>query len=330
MIQVRSELLDPPKISPLNGWEFRFVAAGFTRDSVAKNYNLRLQVFDQFDSGKADMAARLLLRLWDLNRQRLNLDHARNYHLRTVQVYLSFGGEPGAEQKFMLDPEVLDVRNDPVRVNNIYVYAITTIDDPLEFARELAHEYGHAILQRIGSGYSEPESWATGDIGERIYLMWLLEGMKAGKIGPADVMGASQAKMQAFYDKVTLPDLKRVATKGPDIPRLTKRDKAAFDELLGLATYTASIVPHKMLGRAFALTTSSDPEHFLKAIIEATSEKPSWVVTVPQSLKGLAIWIPLHKGKVEGAKELRRQGDWVKIQPTSDKVTVVNEQEDKS
>ena len=330
LIQVRSDLLDPPKKSPLQGWEFSHVAAGFARDSVAKDYNLRIQVYDQFDSGKSDMATRMLLRLWDLNNQRLNLDHARSYYRRTVQVYLAFGGEPGAEQKFMKDPELLDEWKNPVQVNNIYVYAITTIDDPLEFARELAHEYGHAILPPIGAGYKEPENWAIGDIGERIYLMWLLEGMKAGKIGPDDVMGASQAKMQAFYDKVTLPDLKRVATKGTDMERLEKMDKAAFDELLGLATYTASILPHKMFGRAIVLTSSSRPESFVTAIVEAASERPDWEVTVPQSLKGLAIWIPLQKGKVVGAKELRRKGDWVKIQPTSKNVRVVNEKQDKS
>lgn len=330
LIQVRSTILDPPKRSPLNGWEFPHVAAGFTRDSVEKNYNLRIQVYDQFASGKTDMAVRMLLRLWDFNRQRLNLDHDAQYHLRTVQVYLAFGGKPGAEQKFMEDPEVLDGFNAPVKVNNIYVYAITTLEDPLEFARELAHEYGHAILPPLGNGFEEPEPWANGDVGERIYLMWLLDSMKAGKIGPADVMGASQELLQAYYEKVTLPDLKRVGTKGPDMAVLKKRDQASYDELLGLSSYVASLMPNKMFGRSIVLPDSPEPESYHDAVIEAASEKPEWEVTIPDGLGGMAIWVPLHKGRVEGAKELRREGDWVKIQPTGGKIKIINEREKQS
>ena len=324
LIQEQTSQLDPPKISPLNSWEFPFVAAGYARANTETSYNQRFQVFDQFSSGKTHMVCRMLLRLWDMNRQRLNLDHALTYHQRTVQVYLAFGGEPGAEQKFMEDPTVFDERNKPVRVNNIYIYAITTLDDPLEFAREIAHEYGHAILPPIGSGYSEPEKWAIGDIGERIYMTWLLEGMNSGKLKPDDVMGTPLSKMDAFYNKVVLPDLSRVATKGPDFDRLKRMDKSGFEEMLGLTSYLASLMPNKVFSRTLVLTGSPDPMDYHKSVIEAATERDTWQAKIPAGLKGQAIWIPLPEGEVKGAKQLQRKGDWVKVQPTSGTFTVVN------
>ncbi|MCH8977801.1 MAG: hypothetical protein IH945_00970 [Armatimonadetes bacterium] len=328
LLQARSEKLDPPKRSPLNGWVFEHVTAGFARDRTDESFNLRFRVFNQYRPDKndpTDYVARMMLRLWDFNRQRLNRDHSDFIHLRAVDVYLVAFGGSGAEQQFMEDPFELDENDRPARANNIYIYSVSNLDDPLEFARELAHEYGHATLPGIG-GYSEPEDWANGDLGERVYMTWLLQAMKAGKLRPADVMHATMDQMQGYYDKTVLPDLKRVGTKGPSLATLARRDKSGYRELLGLASYCAAMMPHKMFGRAVALTASPDAEGFLKGVVEAAAERAEWKVTVPMGLpKNGQIWVPMAKGKVVGAKELQRRGDWVKIQITTDSVTVVNE-----
>lgn len=326
LLQARSEKLDPPKKSPLNGWVFEHVTAGFARDSTDEGFNLRFRVFNQYrpdEHDPTDYVARMMLRLWDFNRQRLNRDHSDFIHLRTVDVYLVSGGGTGAEQQFIEDPYELGENARPARANNIYVYSVQNLDDPLEFARELAHEYGHATLPGIG-GYSEPEDWANGDIGERVYMTWLLQGMKAGKLGPFDAMHATVDQLQAYYDETVMPDLKRVGTKGPDLAALERRDKSGYRELLGLASYCAAMMPHKMFGRAVALTASPDAEGFLKGVIEAAAEQPEWKVTVPMGLENSPIWVPQKSGALRGAKELQRRGDWVKIQPTTNSVTVVN------
>ena len=327
MIQARNEKLDPPKKAPLGGLMFEQVTSGLARDRTDEAFNLRFRVFSMYrpnENDPTDYVARMMLRLWDFNRQRLNRDHSDFIHLRSVDVYLVTGGGIGAEQLFMEDPEELDELNRPARVNTIYVYSVQSLDNPLEFARELAHEYGHATLPGIG-GYYEPEDWANGDIGERIYMSWLLQGMIAGKLGTNDTMHATVKQMQDYYDKTVLPDLKRVATKGPNLATLRGRDPSGYAELLGLASYCAAMMPHRMFGRAVALTTTPDAAGFLKGVIEAAAEQSEWKVTIPMGLENAPIWVPQQRGAVRGAKELQRVGDWVKIQPTTNAVTIVNE-----
>ena len=49
---------------------------------------------------------------------------------------------------------------------------IDTSKPQAEACRELAHEYGHAVLPAIG-GFKSPEDWANGYLGERLFLRWL-------------------------------------------------------------------------------------------------------------------------------------------------------------
>lgn len=328
LLSARSEKLKSPKRSPLNGWVFEHVTSGYARDKTDEGFNIRFRIFAMYRpdvNDPTDYVARMMLRLWDFNRQRLNRDHSDFIHLRAVDVYLVTGGGQGAEHQFMEDPYEMDEFNRPARANTIYVYSVQSLDDNLEFARLLAHEYGHATLPGIG-GYSKPEGWANGDIGERVYMTWMLQGMRADKLGPADAMHATADQLEAYYNKTVLPDLTRVATKGPNLERLGRRDESGYAELLGLASYCATMMPHKMFGRAIALTATPDAEGFLKGVVEAAAEQAEWKVTMPDGLKGnTPIWVPLQAGTINGATELQRRGDWVKIQPTTNSVTVVNE-----
>lgn len=329
MLQGRSRKLDQPKISPLHGYQFEHVAFGLTRVTEEGEYVPRFRVFNQYralEGDKTDLVVRMMLRLWDMNRRRLNWDHSDAIHKKIVDVYLCFGGEAGAEQKFLKDPYELDSAGRSTRVNNIYVYAITTIDEPLEFARELAHEYGHATLPGI-AGYDEPEEWAVGDIGERVYMSWLLQGMKDEKIFPNDVMQTSLEDMQAYYDLTVLPDLTRVASKGPNLKSLARKDLKGYNELLGLTSYLSAILPNRMFGRSVSLNAEPTAMSYLKAVLDATEEKEEWVVTIPSGYEKDWLWVPLRRGTVSGASVVNRVGDWVKIFPTSDKVTVHNELE---
>jgi hypothetical protein len=266
----------------------------------------------------------MLLRLWDFNRWRLNSDHARIYNQRSVDVYLCFGGTAGAEQITLEDPYEPDGNGNPTLANNIYIYAITTLTDRLEFAREIAHEYGHATWPAVG-GFTKPEKWANGDMGERVFMMWLLQEIEKGVLGTDDIMQAKVEDLRVFYKNRILPDLKRVGTKGPNLATLDGSDEKAYSEFLGLSSYLAAIMPHRMFGRSVFLNPSRSAEGFHRGAIEAATERPEWNVTVPDGLKGEAIWLPLPKGSVRGAKELRREGDWVKVQPTSGVIVVTND-----
>ena len=327
MLQARLKRLEAPKKSPLNAWEFEYLTAGYTRETENENYNIRIRVFNQFrpsEKDPTDFAARVLLRLWDFNRWRLWSDHQLRLHMRTVDVYLCFGGSPGAEQKFLEDPFQADVSGNAPFVSNIYVYAVPSLTDRLEFLRELAHEYGHATWPPLG-GYTKPEQWANGDMGERVFLMWLLKEVEAGRLTPADTMEVALHDLRSYYRSRVLPDLKRVAMKGPDLEVLKQNDEKSYAELLGLTSYLAAVMPYRMFGRVLFLNATGTAEGLHKSALEAAMEKEEWTVQVPDGLAGEAIWVPMAKGSVKGAKELQRRGDWVKIQPTAKDVVVLNE-----
>jgi hypothetical protein len=83
-------------------------------------------------------------------------------------------------------------------------------------------------------------------------------------------------------------------------------------------------MPHPVFARSLFLNPDRTADGYVKGVIEAVGEVASWKLTIPKGLEGKAIWVPLPKGSVQGAKELRREGDWVKIQPTGGAITVTN------
>lgn len=58
--------------------------------------------------------------------------------------------------------------------NNLYLYNITVERSSIEWIREITHEFSHLAFPPIG-GYSEPEYWANGYIGERLIVRWIAE-----------------------------------------------------------------------------------------------------------------------------------------------------------
>jgi hypothetical protein len=44
---------------------------------------------------------------------------------------------------------------------------------PQEWFRQLAHECGHLLLPPVG-GFQAPEAWGSGEVGERLFLYWLV------------------------------------------------------------------------------------------------------------------------------------------------------------
>ena len=326
MLEAQLTKLDPPKRAPLNKLVFEYITAGYARLDAKDDFHLRVRVFTQYrpsNGDPTDLVAQMLMRLWDFNRWRLGVDHSPAIHQKAVDVYLCAGGDPGAEQRVLEDPLEPTPDGRPSRVNNIYIYAVQNIPNALEFAREVAHEYGHASWPPIG-GYKEPEDWASGDMGERVFMTWVMQGMEAKKLGPQDAMNATLTDLQQYYAERVLPDMKRVGTKMPQAGVLKGDDKGAYAELMGLTSYAAAILPYKVFGRSLMLNRDRTALGLYNAVFEACSEVDDWNLTVPQGMEGLALWVPLKSGTVTGAKELRREGDWLKIQPTSANVTVHN------
>ena len=94
-----------------------------------------------------------------------------------VRVWLTDRGNPGGEQMR----------------SNILLSDVDVEREPIEWIREVAHEYGHQVLPRIG--YIEPlDEDASGLIGERLFLRWLAEDV----LGAANARWPSAAARQGF------------------------------------------------------------------------------------------------------------------------------------
>ncbi|HRJ28077.1 MAG TPA: hypothetical protein PLO61_11295 [Fimbriimonadaceae bacterium] len=310
LFQVNMGKLEPPKFCPKDQLVYPFIVAGYGERIVGSGQKeLRFRVFSQDRETAVDEEVmRMLLRLWETNVSRLRLDHSELYNRRIVDVYLQRGGKPGGEHLFDEDEEGGIVR----KVNTIYIYDLATFKDPVEKAREVAHEYGHAALPPIGT-YREPEDWANGPLGERIYLTWLAEELEDNRLGPIDVMGATAPQIRAWIQKNVVPDRDQFALKGLDLKLLGQNSAAAMNAYLGLATWAQAILPERAFARSLILTGSQKATDYAKAVVEAAREQREWVIDPPRELRSKPIWIPLAKGTLSGGSVDRRQGDWALV-----------------
>lgn len=129
---------------------------------------------------------------------------------RFVNVWLSPDGKAGAEEY----------------QGNIYLYAAGESRAPAEWVRELAHEYGHITLPKMGP-YREPEQWASGYVGERLYMKWMLvdNGMADAWDDPID--GA------AYVANQIAPLRERFLNEGPNAKAATQEDADGMDFFIG-------------------------------------------------------------------------------------------------
>lgn len=328
MMVVLNDRLNPPKEAPRDPWLFPYVITGYVRpNGPPEAFIARMRVFSQDRPTSNDPAPgvmRMLLRLWDFNVTKLRIDHSEQYFNSLVDVYLCDEGRPGGEHRFERDEKELDQFGRPRRTNSIYIYDLASFQkDFLEMAREVAHEYGHATLPAAGP-FSAPEDWANGPLGERLYLSWMLEELAAERLDRADTMGATTQMLQRYVDNAVMPLTVEAATKGPQPGLMLKMDAPAMTLYLGQALWAEEILPIEVFRRSLRLAADQTPGAYLDAIIAAAGEVSAWSFVPPTYVRGQAIWIPLGQGEVSGAKILRREGSWAKVQPTGGAVSIVN------
>lgn len=326
LVEYGTELV-PPKLSPKSfgsrpqHWAFDWRIASYGYEGSQQN--LRFVVFSQErdpSNDRAAMVARMLSRLWEYNYGTLGMDHSIEFGGGRVDVYLCFGGKAGGEQLFDED----DQYGRPEKVDTIYLYDLKSFTGPVEMAREVAHEYGHATLNPIG-GYTEPEYWANGYLGERLFVRHVTELMEKGLLGPEDAMGATAAQLRAWVTSNVDPLVAQAAANGPNPAPLKDKSKAGMDAYLGLALYVDTLFPERVFGRSMAMVGSNDAKDYPDSIVFAAEEPDSYTLRIPAYLAGRPLWIPLGgKATLTGATVVRRSGDWALIQPGKGHVTITN------
>lgn len=310
IVMTRDSKLEPPKIGPKDKLEYEYVTTGYASSppDAPGNHPIRFRVFSQL-RGKNDPSpyvCRMLLQMWRFTNTRLKLDHSREYNNQIVDVYLSWSGKAGGEQLFTEEMESDRLR----KVNVIYIYDVGSFTDPVEMAREVAHEYGHAILPPVG-GFVSPEDWGNGYWGEAMFLRVLRDNLKAGKVTQEDVMNASAKGLDSWISANADRKADRVYLNGPDHAAL--RGTGSMDAYVGLQLYAQELLGDVIFSRAIKLTGSTKASDVAGGIIEAVTQAGAAVLSIPPRMHNKEIWIPLGKGKVTGASVVKRDGDWAQV-----------------
>ncbi len=334
-IYIGEKPLDPPKFSPkLFGdppqkWQFDWVASSFGPDPEApkdpetgeQQARIRFRVFSQVKKQDYDysvLIARQSIRMWDVLFNRYRIGHRESVNKGIVDYYVCFGGDAGGE--YTQGEDVLP-DNRTVTVSTIYIYDVRSFTKPIEMAREVAHEYGHAVLPAIG-GYTSPEYWANGTLGEKMFMRILRDQFAKNLIGPDDVMGATKTQLENWVQVHVDPLVVRAASEPPSVAQLSDKGKPGMDAYVGLVLYADTIFPPNVVTRSMLLTGSQEAKDYPEALLKATQEMPKITLAIPAYLKGKPIWIPLGKGKVGQAQILKRSGDWAQVLPQAGGVVI--------
>ena len=189
----------------------------------------------------AKRVARLLLLLHGQNRERLKTDHAANE--RTLEVWLTRQVGDG------LSP---DTGGEQFK-NQIYLYDYAAARKPVEWAREVAHEYGHYALPGV-SGFKEPEDWANGVLGERLFLKWLRDDLNAGRLRAEDIPFVTPQDLEEFHQRQIVPLIRRIAREGADERFMKRTDAGGMNYYTGFVLYLDSVYGSRGLKDALSYT----------------------------------------------------------------------------
>jgi len=328
------EPLDPARLSPqkfgnpAHPWEFPWVYRAFVPAPglAADNFALRFRVYAQEKKEKDDVGAktaRMLVNLWSEMYNRANIDHSLQYNRQIVDVFLCYGGQAGGEQRFEITTENGFRKN----VNDIYVYDVNSFTDPMEMAREIAHEYGHAVLPAIG-GYTAPEVWANGFLGEKVFLSWVRDGMSEGRLTPDDAMGAKKEQIDSWLAAHSDPLVLAASKVFPTPFSLKDPTAKGMDKYLGLALLANEVLPSKVFWHSLLFTGSTNAKDYPAALLLATAEPEEYEINIPKLLADKPVWLPTGKGKITGGKILKLMSGWAQVQAPEGKLKVTNPHQD--
>ncbi|HWD41075.1 MAG TPA: hypothetical protein VG944_19660 [Fimbriimonas sp.] len=340
---------DNPKLSPKGFGDppkqgvFPWLVKGFGLSGGYAVERTRVYCQQQADENTAIAVGRMQMRLWEYLSNTLGMDHPDDFYHGVLFTYLCQGGKPGGEEIAGNDLQVDGDRVETFAVNEqgmplarravggggeigkaltVYIYDIGTFSKPMEMAREVAHEYGHAALPGVG-GYSEPEYWANGYLGEKLFLKHAAEAMTRGDLIPDDVMGVTLPQIKSWLKTNVDPLVEDAAVHGPFDPRLRDTSTVGMGYYIGLALYMDTVLPEKVFSRSMQVMGSIDAKDYPDAIVLAATEPAKYTLRVPAYLSGKTIWFPLASSKLFGAAVLKKKGDWALIRPGTGPVTVV-------
>lgn len=269
------------RTDPKHGWQFTVACYGYFRNEYQTQPELRFRVYAQQveDLPKAQKVCRLLLRLQQIAWQKLRLQ-VNLQGERVLNIWLCRQGNAGGEQWR----------------NNLYIYSMQSIQHPVEWLREVAHEFSHALLPGI-TGFTLPEPWANGYMGERLFLSWIEPLVSGGQLSGEDLCDTPVREIRHFVQQRCLPLRNKWLTSGFPKGDFTRTDAVGMGALIGLALYIDGVYGSSMLRATFARLTEPHPAAFWKAFTEALQEAEE--VHLSPVGANIQVWLPAGEWQVQ-------------------------------
>ncbi len=244
---------------PQHQWKFSKVVYVYqTQDKMLK----KLCAVHYNGEGNQTLAVRVA-RLLSLAHHTLaaNTGHEAVNGADPFDVWLCAGGQNGGEQWR----------------SNLYLYTVDTPRSSIEWIREVVHEYSHLALPAVG-GYTAPEYWANGYLGERLIVRWLIRntnGSKKVEYAWGDFSGAPN-----FTRLLLTPALVLYKKIGPSKVWLARKDELGMRYFIGQALTFDDKYGAKRLGDAlarlphFRTATATDFAAALTETLSASNNAP--------------------------------------------------------
>lgn len=187
-----------------------------------------------------------------------------------TKVYLLEQGPPGAEAYH----------------SQMYLYSAQQDRPPLEWAREVAHEYGHLVLPAVGR-YVNPEDYASGLWGERLFIQWLAEEAQTVAMVPWPDESAQKALSKLWADDADFNAASYLADtcytdmglwyeRGPDSPQIAGTGEQSMHYWLGFMTWVQAAFGKEGLRETVDAAPGTSPADFmfaLKQVIKRHAEE---------------------------------------------------------
>ncbi len=161
--------------------------------------------------------------------------------------------------------------------NSLYFYDIAVARGGVEWARQAAHEYGHLVLPEIGR-FARPEPFASGELGERLFLQYLAQeaGLVAGDPWPSEAAQQAVAALwpegefavREYIEKVARPSLDYWQVAGPGSGLLAAGEAPGAEAMqytIGFLLWTQAAYGPDMLRGVLQGAAGSQPADFILA-----------------------------------------------------------------
>ena len=191
--------------------------------------------------------------------------------------------------------------------NNLLITGLHEKRPAGEWARQLTHEFGHLALPGVDH-YQEPEAWANGALGERLFTKWLLANPDNGVRLLGDLIPADFSRARIA------PLIRRFLAEGPASPLARGASAQAMDWYVGLALYVeAALGPGALSDAMAAAQRSTRAETFLRAVGQVMAQRAGRGLALDASAgDGADLWVYLPGGRWRaGDREVA--GGWQRI-----------------